>query len=122
MKDVSWIQDLKLRGGWGKLGSISNINPTNAFSLFNAQAANSYYDITGSNNGSAAATLGIYASQIGNRETSWEEDIVTNIGFDASLFRKLDFSFEWYKKKINGLLFRPLSDITVVGGATASIP
>lgn len=115
MKSISWLRDLKLRAGWGKLGSISNINPTNAFSLFNQAAANSYYDINGANNSS---TLGIYASQIGNTKTTWEEDIITNIGFDASLFKRLDVSFEWYQKSINGLLFRPASDVSVVGGAT----
>jgi len=29
MKNIDWINDLKIRGGWGKLGSISDINPTN---------------------------------------------------------------------------------------------
>ncbi|HET6995603.1 MAG TPA: SusC/RagA family TonB-linked outer membrane protein [Chitinophagaceae bacterium] len=115
MKDVSWIRDLKIRGGWGKLGSLSNINATNAFSLFNQGAAASYYDINGAN---TSSVLGIYASQIGNSKTTWEEDVITNIGFDASLFKRLDVSIEWYQKSINGLLFRPLVDITVVGGAT----
>jgi TonB-dependent starch-binding outer membrane protein SusC len=115
MKDLTWLDDLKIRGGWGKLGSISNINPTNAYSLFNQSAASSYYDISGGNNSS---TLGIYASQTGNTKTTWEEDIITNIGFDALFLKKFELSFEWYKKAINGLLFRPLSDITVVGGAT----
>ena len=115
MSSVKWLDDLKVRGGWGKLGSLSNINSTNAFSLFNQAAANSYYDINGSNNSSA---LGIYASQIGNEKTTWEEDIITNVGFDAAFLKKFDLSIEWYKKAINGLLFRPLSDITVVGGAT----
>jgi TonB-linked SusC/RagA family outer membrane protein len=112
---VSWLNELKLRGGWGKLGSISNINPTNAFDLYNQIAANSYYDINGSNNSSA---LGIYASQNGNKATSWEEDIITNIGFDATLLEnKLSFSFEWYKKDISGLLFRPDAP-ALAGGAT----
>lgn len=115
MKGISWLDDLKLRGGWGKLGSISNINSTNAFSLFNQSAANSYYDINGTNNSSV---LGIYASQTGNTKTTWEEDVITNIGIDATIFKKLDFSLEVYKKSINGLLFRPLSDVTVVGGAS----
>jgi TonB-linked SusC/RagA family outer membrane protein len=116
MKNISWLSDLKIRGGWGKLGSLSNISSTNAYSLYNQSAANSYYDISGANNSSA---LGIYASQIGNTNTTWEEDVITNIGFDASFFKNtFDVSFEWYKKSINGLLFRPLSDITVVGGAT----
>ncbi|WP_207512366.1 SusC/RagA family TonB-linked outer membrane protein [Longitalea luteola] len=114
---IGWLNELKLRGGWGKLGSISNINPTNAFDLYTQIAANSYYDITGANNTSA---LGIYASQNGNRATTWEEDIITNIGFDAvALDNKLSFSFEWYKKAISGLLFRPLAPATG-GGATAA--
>ncbi len=115
LKGTSWLDDLKLRGGWGKLGSISNINSTNAYSLFNQAAANSYYDINGTNNSSV---LGIYASQVGNTKTTWEEDVITNVGFDASFLKRFELSVEWYKKSINGLLFRPLSDITVVGGAT----
>ncbi len=105
MHDITWISDLKLRGGWGKLGSISNINATNAFSLYNQSAANSYYDINGTNTGSV---LGIYPNQIGNTKTTWEQDVITNIGIDASIFKsKFDFSVEWYKKAITGLLFRP---------------
>jgi len=116
MKDVTWLDDLKIRGGWGKLGSISNINPTNAYTLYNASAANSYYDINGSN---SSSLLGIYPSQLGDPNTSWEQDIITNIGFDASIFKKWDISFEWYKKAISGLLFNPLQDVTIIGGATA---
>ncbi|MCS3800015.1 SusC/RagA family TonB-linked outer membrane protein [Niastella sp. OAS944] len=114
---IGWLNELKLRGGWGKLGSISNINPTNAYDLYGTTAANSYYDIKGANNN---ATLGIYASQNGNKETTWEEDIITNVGFDAQLLdNRLSFSFEWYKKAISGLLFRPLAPATG-GGATSA--
>jgi hypothetical protein len=105
MKNIDWLNELKLRGGWGKLGSISNINPTNAFSLFGQQINQSYYDINGTSNAPAA---GLYTSQYGNPNTTWEKDILTNIGFDASLFNnRIDFSFEWYKKLISGLLFVP---------------
>jgi TonB-linked SusC/RagA family outer membrane protein len=117
MKTVNWVNDLKLRAGWGKLGSISNINPTNAFDLYNQAAANSWYDLNGSNNSSV---YGIYASQLGNRETTWEEDIITNIGMDATILNnKLTFSIEWYKKAISGLLFRPDLAATA-GGARPS--
>jgi len=117
MKDITWLDDLKIRGGWGKLGSISNIPSTNAFNLYNQSAANSYYDISGNNNSS---TLGIYASQLGNKNTTWEEDIITNVGFDASFAKKVDFSFEWYKKSISGLLFAPATDPTITGGASGA--
>ena len=107
MKDISWLDELKIRGGWGKLGSISNINPTNAFTLFGQQINQSYYDINGTSN---SPTAGLYVSQIGNPHTTWEQDILTNIGFDASIIKnKIDFSFDWYKKLISGLLFVPVT-------------
>ncbi|HTR30368.1 MAG TPA: SusC/RagA family TonB-linked outer membrane protein [Puia sp.] len=105
MKDIDWISDLKIRGGWGKLGSISNINPTNAYTLYGQQINESYYDINGT---SSSPVAGLYVSQYGNPNTSWEKDILTNIGLDATLFHnKLDFSIEWYDKLISGLLFVP---------------
>ena len=104
MSGITWLNDLKLRGGWGKLGSISNINSTNPYSLYGQSAANSFYDINGVNNSS---TQGFYASQLGNEQTTWEEDIITNVGFDAAILNnRLEFSLEWYKKAISGLLFR----------------
>lgn len=107
LKNVAWLDEFKIRGGWGKLGSISNINPTNAFTLFGQQINQSYYDINGTSNSPVA---GLYVSQIGNPNTTWEEDILTNIGFDATLFNnKLDLSFDWYKKLISGLLFVPIT-------------
>ena len=107
LKDVTWLNELKIRGGWGKLGSISNINPTNAFTLFGQQINQSYYDINGTSNSPVA---GLYVSQIGNPNTTWEQDILTNIGFDATLIKnKVDVSFDWYKKLISGLLFVPIT-------------
>jgi TonB-linked SusC/RagA family outer membrane protein len=106
MKNIDWINDLKIRGGWGKSGSISDINPTNAYTLYGQQINQSYYDINGTSSNPAA---GLYVSQYGNPNTTWEKDILTNVGFDASLLHnKIDFSLEWYKKLINGLLFIPV--------------
>ncbi len=82
MQNINWLNELKIRGGWGKLGSISNINPTNAYSLYGQQINQSYYDINGTSNNPVA---GLYVSQYGNPNTSWEKDILTNIGFDASV-------------------------------------
>ncbi len=119
-RPITFINDLKFRGGWGKLGSINNIGATNAYTLYSSGAGYSYYPISGDPNG---ATMGFYQSQFGNPETTWEEDIITNIGLDATLLNnKLSFSFEWYKKKISGLLFQKQSLIAnYAGGATQPI-
>jgi len=105
MRDVNWLNELKIRGSWGKLGSISNINPTNAYTLYGQQINQSYYDINGTSNSPEA---GLYVSQFGNPATTWEQDIITDVGFDASFINnKFDLSFDWYKKLISGLLFVP---------------
>jgi TonB-linked SusC/RagA family outer membrane protein len=112
LKNISWINDLKIRGGWGKLGSISNVRATNAYNLYGQSSANSSYDINGT---STSASLGSYASQLGNPNTTWEEDLVTNIGLDGTfLNNKFDFSVEWYKKSVSGLLFN--APIPATGG------
>ncbi len=111
MQGFSWLNDLKIRGGWGKLGSLSNINPTNAYTLFGQSSVQSYYDINGT---STAPAQGLYSAQYGNLATTWEEDIITNIGIDATLLgNKLELSLEWYKKDIKGLLFRPAAPASV---------
>ncbi|CAN5769929.1 TonB-dependent receptor [soil metagenome] len=103
LKNVSFINDLKLRYSWGKLGSYGNVNATNPYNLYRTTAGRSFYDIGGNSNTPAG---GFFASNIGNPSTSWEEDIISNIGIDATILKnKLDFTLEWYKKKVSGLLF-----------------
>jgi len=117
MKEISWINDLKIRGSWGILGSQNNVPTANAFSLFNSGYGTSYYGISGS----GTTSQGFYQSNIGNLNTGWEEDMITNVGFDATLLNnKLSISVEWYSKGINGLLFREPLPATA-GGATAPI-
>lgn len=115
LKDVTWLNELKLRASYGVLGSQNNVSPQNAYTLFGGTFANSYYDIGG--NGSLAQ--GFAQTSIGNPNTGWEENIVTNAGLDATILNnKLDVSFEYYQKSINGLLFtQPLP--ATAGGATA---
>lgn len=117
MKNVRQINDLKLRGSWGKLGSQNNVSANNAFTLFSSDFQNSYYDINGL---STNPVQGFYSFTNGNPLTGWEEDIITNIGVDATVFNKIDLSVEWYKKSINGLLFsQPV--LLTAGGAAAPV-
>jgi TonB-linked SusC/RagA family outer membrane protein len=117
MGNISWLNDLKIRGGWGKLGFIpSNLPSTNAFNLYSQSAANSYYDINGS---STSSVLGIYNNQLGNIETTWEQDITTNVGLDATILNnRLDLSIEWYNKSVSGLIFQPTAYTPNSGGGS----
>ena len=117
IKNIQWINDLKLRGSWGMLGSQNNVPSFNAYTLYSSGFNTSYYDISGSN----SIEQGFYQSSIGNPSTGWEEDRVTNLGLDATLFNyKLDVSVDWYNKSIKGLLFPQPLPVTV-GGASAPI-
>ncbi len=101
MSGVTWIKDLKLRGSWGKSGNLSNVIPTNSYNLSSSSAFNSYYDIAGN---STSSTLGFYSSQLGNAATTWENDILTDVGVDASI-QHFDLTADYFQKKISGLLF-----------------
>lgn len=118
LKDVSWINSLKIRGSYGKMGFAGNVSATNPYDLYNSRAGKSYYSINGSN---TVPSAGFYKSNIGNPIASWENDIETNIGIDATLFNnKFDFSIDWYKKKIDGLLFQaqgPSYSVVIIGDA-----
>lgn len=114
MKNITWLNDLKIRGSYGELGSLANVGATNSFTTFSSGFGSSYYAITGSNN---STTQGFYNNQLGNINTGWETDKIGNIGFDATLFNRLDLSVEYYHKSISGLLFQiPLP--ATVGGAS----
>jgi TonB-linked SusC/RagA family outer membrane protein len=116
MKNIRWINDFKLKASYGILGSQNNVNPENAYSLYGSTLNNSYYDHAGTGTG---LQQGFYQSRNGNPRTSWEQNVITNVGFDALVLNnQVELSAEYYRKSINGLLFpEPLP--ATAGGATA---
>ncbi|MEO6000652.1 MAG: TonB-dependent receptor [Chitinophagaceae bacterium] len=114
MKNITWLNDLKLRGSYGILGSDNNVNPANGFTLFGGNFTNAYYDIAGTSN---SIQQGFFQTTIGNPQTSWEKNVISNFGVDATLLKnRLNISVEYYQKSINGLLFpQPLP--ALAGGA-----
>jgi TonB-linked SusC/RagA family outer membrane protein len=113
---LDWITDLKLRASWGKTGFYGNTDPFNQYTLYGGSIGTSYYDINGTSN---TPVQGFRAVRLGDPNTGWQEDIVTNIGFESVFWNgRLSVTADWYKKKAKGLLF-PVSLPDVLGGATA---
>ncbi|MDB5143573.1 MAG: SusC/RagA family TonB-linked outer membrane protein [Mucilaginibacter sp.] len=101
MKGISWISDLKLRGGWGIMGNQFNVNSANAYTTYNTDIGQSYYPI----NGGKVIVPGFYQQQIANPDAKWEKDVNTNIGLDASFFNEhLSITADYYRKDIRDLL------------------
>lgn len=84
LNNISWLQDLKVRAGWGKTGNQLIPNVYNAYTLYTADPANNGYDISGSG---TSVSAGFDLTQFGNANGKWETTTSTNIGFDASLLK-----------------------------------
>jgi TonB-linked SusC/RagA family outer membrane protein len=116
LESVTWLEDLKLRAGWGITGN-QIIPPYNSVDRYGARSAfDASYDISGTNTGNAT---GYVLTDYGNAATSWEENRMTNIGFDATLLGgKLSFVFDAYWKDIVKLLYR--GDYPGLAGAASA--
>jgi len=102
MKSISAISDLKLRGGWGRMGSQRNVAATNAYSFFAANIGGTAYDIAG---GNSLPAIGFRPSVVGNPGTKWEAAEMINIGVDGSMWNgKLDFTVEFFNNTTKDLL------------------
>ncbi|MBR5730225.1 MAG: TonB-dependent receptor [Prevotella sp.] len=112
MKDVKWLDNLKLRASWGQTGNqeISNIARYTLYESnygeanFGGQSYGTSYDIAGTNGGQTLPS-GFKRNQLGNDDLKWETTTQTNIGLDFGLFRNALYgSFEWYFKKTKDIL------------------
>ena len=117
MAGATWIYDLKIRGGWGITGN-QNIPAGRVFDQFGGGTGSSFYDLNGTN---GSLVTGFIRTSQGNPDLKWEENISTNIGFDASLLDgALNIVFDWYKRTVDDLLFDPVQPGTA-GNAAAPI-
>ncbi|WP_305952153.1 SusC/RagA family TonB-linked outer membrane protein, partial [Emticicia oligotrophica] len=118
MKNLPWVQDLKVRGGYGTMGNSNNVDPNNQYSLYAANVGNSGYDINGSN---SSIVDGYYRTRIGNPDARWETSVTKNIGIDGSFLKgKLDVIFDLWQKDTKDLLYQ--LPITATAGFQAAAP
>ncbi|MEL7589000.1 MAG: TonB-dependent receptor [Prolixibacteraceae bacterium] len=103
MQDAEWIDNLKVRFGWGKNGNDNVGGYYNAFTTYRVYNGESYYSIGGANSSSSA---GIHKYKLGNPEGKWEASVTTNLGIDAALFNNsLEINLDLYKRKTTDMLY-----------------
>ena len=96
MKDYDFIDNLKLRVGFGETSNQS-INP---YSTLGGLAVRNYNFGNGTN-----YKAGYYVNALPNPELGWEYSKTWNFGLDFSLFKgRLYGSFEYYIQKTNDIL------------------
>jgi TonB-linked SusC/RagA family outer membrane protein len=116
LRNVSWLNDLKLRASYGSTGN--DAIGTGLYLATLASGGFGDYDLGGTNLTSLA---GYFPYQLGNATVHWESNISTNVGFDAAVFgNKLTAGFNWFNKQTKGLLYAPPSSGTA-GSALSPI-
>ncbi|GAA0554627.1 TonB-dependent receptor [Chitinophaga japonensis] len=90
------VDFLKIRGGYGVVGN-DNIDDLGYASIVGGGR-----NYTIGNEGSYL--VGYSPNAPANPDLRWEETKQTNIGFEATLFKDLHLSFDWYKKVTTGIL------------------
>lgn len=104
MKDVKWVNYLKLRADYGEVGNDAGA------SFYASQAL---YTVEQNQNRGA-----LYLTQFPNTDLKWETGQSWGIGLEGRLFNRMNFSAEYFDKRNKDLLFDvylPLSS-----GATSS--
>jgi TonB-linked SusC/RagA family outer membrane protein len=103
--NTTWLNDLKLRANWGKLGNELATFGWKYLAIVNPGITMPNYP-TGSGNGDplGSRNTGAYLPDFANTELSWE--ITTSgVGFDAVLFNnKLNLTVEYYNRLTSGII------------------
>ena len=90
MQNVKWINNLKLRAGWGETGN-QNVRQWAYMALLTT-----YNTPWG---------IGVLNGNNANPDLKWETTKSWNLGFDLSVLNnRIDIVFDWYYKKTNDLL------------------
>ena len=102
LKNANWMDELKLRLGWGKTGQQDGIGNYNYFASYNVNtgSVDGRYPINGVN-----PTGLLYLPDAYNKNLKWETTTTSNIGLDFALFHnRVNGSVDYYYRKTTDLI------------------
>ena len=111
LKNVKWMDELKLRLGWGKTGQQDGIGDYNYFATYNVNTTNvnGRYPLIGVNDSGL-----LYRPDAYNPDLKWETTTTSNIGLDFVLFNnRVSGSVDYYYRKTTDLI----NDASVSAGS-----
>ena len=95
----SWLDNLKLRAGFGVTGNQSGVSAYKSIAVLSASGA-TYFDAS-----SNTWKNSYVQAQNVNPNLKWESTSQFNVGLDFGLFNRINGSFEFYNKKTSDLLW-----------------
>ena len=111
MKNVKWINDLKIRGGWGQTGNQSGLGDYAYLAMYNFNRIQWWE--TGNDHAVPTRTQ----SSLSNPDLTWETTTQTDLGFDITVLdNRLTLYADWYYKKTYNLIM----NMTLPAGSAAA--
>lgn len=106
MADVAWLNQLKIRAGYGKTGN-QEFPSGSSLQRYNINYSNGEQSLVGVNNE--------------NSKLKWQADEQTNVGIDFGLFNnKLTGSVDYFNKTTTDLLFPQIPLVPANAGVTVT--
>ena len=108
------VDFLKFRGGYGTVGSDEIADK--AFEATIGSGRNYNF-------GPSGYTVGYSPNAPANPNLKWEATSQTNVGFEATLLRNINLSFDWYSKKTKDILMTPRLPLFLgaIGNSAANV-
>ena len=111
MEDFTWIDDLKLRGGWGQTGNQSGIGDYAYLQMYSIGRLEWWKE------GQTNAVPTISQSNLRTKDLTWETTTQSNIGLDLTVLNnRLTINMDYYYKKTKDMLMY----VTLPTGAAAA--
>jgi len=99
LADATWLDDLKVRAGWGETGNQSGVGDYAYLQRYNIRRIEWF--VTGQEN----ALPTISQANLRTRDLTWETTRQTNVGIDLSAFgNRLNVNMDYYHKRTRDML------------------
>jgi len=108
MKNLGWLNSLKLRASWGQLG---NENIGNRYTSSDILTSNQNYSLGGT------LYSGVAVRDLTNKDLKWETSQQLNFGVDMTLKNGLELTADYFDKKTKDLLMLTQIPATMAKGA-----
>ncbi|WP_312076353.1 TonB-dependent receptor [Chryseobacterium sp.] len=102
LQDQTWLSNLKLRYSWGENGN----NSIGEYRAFGTLSGGNY-------SFGGGVSTGLIPNTIANPDLTWEKTKSSDFGFELGLFKRIDFTADYYIKNTNNLLLQePIASVT----------
>ncbi|WP_071147522.1 SusC/RagA family TonB-linked outer membrane protein [Bacteroides ihuae] len=101
MKEFTWINDLKLRGGWGQTGNQSALGDYSYFMRYDIHRVQWW------ETGNEQAVPTLKQANLRTLDLTWETTSQTNVGIDFTVLNsRLTFYLDYYYKRTSDMLMK----------------